>query len=114
MISYTVLPTLSVIVDLLLASESELDDKLLGYIMNSFPLELLPVTSNNVLSEKTNEKYSINGLNLDICLLVMRQNDCEHIPQVLDYIKGKSTQVHYLTTLHIVPLLKFGPNNYTY
>jgi len=88
MISYTVLPTLTVIVDLLLASESDLDGKLLGYIMNSFPLELLPVTSNNVLAEKSNEKYSINGLNLDICLLVMRQNDCEHIPQVFDYIKG--------------------------
>ena len=112
MISYTVLPTLTVIVDLLLASESELDDKLLGYIMNSFPIELLPVTSNNVLTEKPNEKYSINGLNLDICLLVMRQNDCEHIPQVLDYIKGKSTQVHYIPTLRSVPLLKFGPNNY--
>ena len=86
MISSTVLPTLNVIVDLLLASESDLDNKLLGYIMNSFPLELLPVL--NSAPEKQ-ESYSINGINLDICLLVLRQKDCEHIAQVLDYIKGK-------------------------
>jgi len=84
MISSSVLPTLNVIIDLLLASQSDIDDKFLDYIMNSFPLELLPMSNN---TEK-NEKSSINGLNLDICLLVLRQNSKENIDQVLDFIKG--------------------------
>jgi len=85
MISSSVLPTLNVIVDLLLASRSDLDDKFLDYIMNSFPLELLPMSTNGI---DKNERCSISGLNLDICLLVLRKNSNENIEQVLDYIKS--------------------------
>ena len=86
MISFSVLPTLTVIVDLLLASKSDLDNKFMDYILNSFPLELLPKSTNDV---DKNEKCSVNGLNLDICLLVLRQKSNENINQVLDYIKSK-------------------------
>jgi len=85
MISFSVLPTLTVIVDLLLASKSDLDNKFMDYILNSFPLELLPMSTNDA---DKNEKCSVNGLNLDICLLVLRQKSNENINQVLDYIKS--------------------------
>ena len=86
MISFSVLPTLTVIVDLLLASKSDLDNKFMDYILNSFPLELLPMSTNG--ADKI-EKCSVNGLNLDICLLVLRQKSNENINRVLDYIKSK-------------------------
>ena len=90
MISNTVLSTLTVIVDLLLTtSQSDcLDRKLIGYIMNNFPLELLPTTSISDKHENSG-KESINALNLNICLLVLRQNDEGNVNQVLDFIKGK-------------------------
>ena len=90
MISNTVLSTLTVIVDLLLTtSQSDcLDRKLIGYIMNNFPLELLPTTSISDRHENSG-KESINALNLNICLLVLRQNDEGNVNQVLDFIKGK-------------------------
>jgi len=89
MISNTVLSTLTVIVDLLLTtSQSDcLDRKLIGYIMNNFPLELLPTTSISDKHENSG-KESINALNLNICLLVLRQNDEGNVNQVLDFIKG--------------------------
>ena len=77
LIKEALVPTLSVIVELLLTIQCFQDEKIMLGVTKNFPFEILPTT-------KSKEKVDIEELNLNICLLVLNTKGYEKM--VIEYL----------------------------
>merc|ERR1711976_171919 len=77
LIKEALVPTLSVIVELLLTIQCFQDEKIMLGVTKNFPFEILPTT-------KSKEKVDIEEMNLNICLLVLNAKGYEKM--VIEYL----------------------------
>ena len=90
LINSSVLPTLSIVIDLILSMDHGISDQFFNHVIKCFPLELLP-PSREKKDKKVFEdsgKFCVHQLNLNICLLTLQTDSATAFQDLSGYISG--------------------------